>query len=72
MSAPHQGRQSPDPERQTGAQQQEPPSSGNMNPQYKGSSEQSREATQLSGLSSNSKHILEDIEARKFVKGPGN
>ena len=27
MSAPNQGRQSPDPERQTGAQQQQPPAS---------------------------------------------
>ncbi|KAI9036699.1 uncharacterized protein KD926_001393 [Aspergillus affinis] len=73
MSAPNQGRQSPSPERQTGAQQQEPPSSGNINPQYKSSSSSSRDQTQQGGgLSSNPKHILEDIEAKKFTKGVGN
>ncbi|PLB48084.1 hypothetical protein P170DRAFT_437796 [Aspergillus steynii IBT 23096] len=72
MSAPNQGRQSPDPERQTGAQQQEPPSSGNITSQLKGSSEQSRQEAQQGGLTSNPKHILEDVEAKKFTKGPGN
>lgn len=72
MSAPNQGRQSPDPERQTGAQQQDPPSSGNIDSNLKGSSQQSRQETQASGLSSNPKHVLEDVEEKKFSKGTGN
>ncbi|KAE8148051.1 hypothetical protein BDV25DRAFT_142184 [Aspergillus avenaceus] len=54
MSAPHQGRQSPPPEQQTGAQQRDPVASGHTSHE------------------SNPKHILEDIEAKKFTKGPGN
>ncbi|OGM40233.1 hypothetical protein ABOM_011108 [Aspergillus bombycis] len=72
MSAPNSGRQSPPPERQTGAQQQDPVASGHTQHGIHGGSKGASEDTKFHGLSSNPKHILEDIEAKKFSKGPGN
>jgi hypothetical protein len=67
MSAPNQGRQSPDPERQTGQQQQKPPAT-DPNKQGQADSdkqpaEQSKE--QLKNLESNPKHVLQDEAERK-------
>ncbi|PYI05830.1 hypothetical protein BO78DRAFT_397682 [Aspergillus sclerotiicarbonarius CBS 121057] len=67
MSAPRAGRQSPPPERQTGAQQQDPPSEGKAHPQYAPPEHSAQDQT--AGLSSNPKHPLEDIESAKFAKG---
>ncbi|KAE8390764.1 hypothetical protein BDV23DRAFT_154307 [Aspergillus alliaceus] len=69
MSAPRSGRQSPPPEHQTGAQQQDPPSSGHTS---QGIHKDTSGRSQVEGLTSNPKHPLEDIEAKKFEKGPGN
>lgn len=71
MSAPNAGRQSPDPERQTGAQQQDPVSSGRTAPEYRGEPNHSKresDATKYTKLESNPHHPLEDIEARKYEK----
>ncbi|KAL4998067.1 hypothetical protein BDV10DRAFT_185675 [Aspergillus recurvatus] len=59
MSAPFSGRQSPPPERQTGAQENSPPGSGRADPKF-------------APPPDNPKHILEDIEAAKYKKGTGN
>ncbi|KAJ5105564.1 hypothetical protein NUU61_002911 [Penicillium alfredii] len=71
MSAPRSGRQSPPEERQSGAQQRDPPGSGKANldghpppaefPQQRSDEEKSR-------LPSNPEHPLEKIEAAKFAK----
>ncbi|KAJ6179511.1 hypothetical protein N7519_009972 [Penicillium mononematosum] len=72
MSAPYPGRQSPDPERQPGAQQQDVPGSGRTEvgkhpaPQF---SQQSSEYFRDHVLTSNPEHPLEKIEAEKFAKG---
>ncbi|KAF9886663.1 hypothetical protein FE257_011176 [Aspergillus nanangensis] len=70
MSAPHQGRQSPSPQNQTD-EQQAPLASGKTPAQFR---QESMDKAQrgAQGLESNPKHPLEDIEARKFSKGPGN
>lgn len=65
MSAPNEGRQSPDPERQTGAQQQDPTAS-NPNEQT-GGPEKSNE-DQLKDLSSNPTHPLEKAAEDKTSK----
>ncbi|KAE8134970.1 hypothetical protein BDV38DRAFT_285354 [Aspergillus pseudotamarii] len=72
MSAPNSGRQSPPPERQTGSQQQDPVASGHTQHGIHGDSKGASEDTKFHGLESNPKHPLEDIEAKKFTKGPGN
>ncbi|GMF77827.1 unnamed protein product [Aspergillus oryzae] len=72
MSAPNSGRQSPPPEKQTGAQQQDPVASGHTQHGIHGDSKGASEDTKLHGLESNPKHPLEDIEAKKFEKGTGN
>ncbi|KAK6814744.1 hypothetical protein RU639_009875 [Aspergillus parasiticus] len=72
MSAPNSGRQSPPPEKQTGAQQQDPIASGHTQHGIHGDSKKASEDTKFHGLESNPKHPLEDIEAKKFEKGPGN
>ncbi|KAL4914726.1 hypothetical protein BDW62DRAFT_137646 [Aspergillus aurantiobrunneus] len=85
MSAPYAGRQSPPPETQTGAQENSPPGSGRVDPKFAPPPEyapktmdsqqrqrKSVEESQTAGLSSNPIHILDDIEERKFRKGPGN
>ncbi|KAJ5501280.1 hypothetical protein LT330_001154 [Penicillium expansum] len=72
MSAPLSGRQSPSPERQTGAQQQDTPGSGRTNvgkhpaPNF---SQQSSEDYKNNVLTSNPEHPLEKIQAEKFAKG---
>jgi hypothetical protein len=60
MSAPNAGRQSPEPEKQTGAQQSDVPAS-NVNDQGAGPSEGSKQASEnhKEGLSSNPTHPLE-------------
>ncbi|GAM88065.1 hypothetical protein ANO11243_060950 [Dothideomycetidae sp. 11243] len=70
MSAPNQGRQSPDPENQTGAQQQKPPAS---NPNEQGaapSAEHGKERSdeQKDQLESNPKGPLEDAAKEKTAK----
>jgi len=58
MSAQHTGRQSPPPEESTGAQQQDAPSVGTgVNT---GTHNQAESKSQVEGLSSNPKGILED------------
>ncbi|PYH89656.1 hypothetical protein BO71DRAFT_434596 [Aspergillus ellipticus CBS 707.79] len=69
MSAPNPGRQSPSPSRQTGAQQKDPLSQGKAQQTYPApehSSEGVPHDEQVAGLTSNPKHPLEDIEAKKF------
>ncbi|TQV94540.1 hypothetical protein V2A60_005578 [Cordyceps javanica] len=66
------GRQSPSPQRQTGAQMHEPPGDG-VHSENK-SSEQVKDASksELENLSSNPRGPLEDAVESKFSKGPGN
>jgi hypothetical protein len=71
MSAPQQGRQSPDPETQTGKQQQEAPAT---NPNQQGqapSDSQPADASKdaLKNLESNPKHVLQDEADSKTSKG---
>ncbi|EAW13878.1 uncharacterized protein ACLA_069060 [Aspergillus clavatus NRRL 1] len=70
MSAQKSGRQSPPPETQTGAQQQDPVSAGKTEPELRGDPQHSqRESDETkSKLESNPKHPLEDIEAAKYSK----
>ena len=70
MSAPNEGRQSPDPERQTGAQQQEPPATDpNKQGQAASDSEPAdKSKEQLKGLESNPKHPLKDEADAKVSK----
>jgi len=70
MSAPNQGRQSPDPERQQGRQQQEPPA---LNPNDQGaapSKDYAKEASnnQLGDLESNPEHPLKKHAEEKTSK----
>ncbi|OOQ85392.1 hypothetical protein PEBR_26322 [Penicillium brasilianum] len=72
MSAPRPGRQSPEPETQSGAQQRDPPSHGKLDgsstsqaPEFSYEKADPK-ANTLGG--SNPKHPLEDIEAAKFKK----
>ncbi|KAJ5373206.1 hypothetical protein N7517_005212 [Penicillium concentricum] len=72
MSAPYPGRQSPSPERQSGAQQQDTPGSGRTNvgkPPAHEPSKRSSEDFRDNVLTSNPEHPLEKIEAEKFAKG---
>ncbi|OCK85779.1 hypothetical protein K432DRAFT_377290 [Lepidopterella palustris CBS 459.81] len=69
MSAPKAGRQSPEPENQTGAQQQDP----QANPNDQGaapSAEYAKDVSkeQLSNLSSNPTHPLEKFAEQKTSK----
>jgi hypothetical protein len=73
MSAPNQGRQSPDPERQSGSQAGA--ASNNPNDQgVAGSAEESKDQSKdtLKNLSSNPKGPLDDKAADAASKGPGN
>ncbi|KIW66319.1 hypothetical protein PV04_05655 [Phialophora macrospora] len=68
MSAPNAGRQSPDPEHQTGAQQGDTPAQGSGkfdNSQHKDEGKDD----QLGNLESNPKHILQDHAETKTAKG---
>ncbi|KAL6865688.1 hypothetical protein ACO1O0_001783 [Amphichorda felina] len=61
------GRQSPPPERQTGAQQRDPPGSG----QRTGNTEKGKSGkSQLEGLTSNPKGAMDDTLDSKFEKAP--
>ena len=68
--APNAGRQSPDPERQTGAQQQKPPAT-DVNEQGMAENDQApkdESADQLKSLDSNPKHVLQDEADAKVGK----
>jgi len=66
MSAQNQGRQSPPPEEQSGAQQQDAPSSGHgVN---ESSNNQNESKSQIEGLSSNPKGPLDDHVAETTKK----
>ncbi|KAJ5635084.1 uncharacterized protein N7484_008397 [Penicillium longicatenatum] len=76
MSSQNAGRQSPPPERQSGIQQQDPPSSGKIGasssqpaPEF---AQQESDRSKSETLTSNPEHPLEKIEAAKYKKGPGN
>ncbi|KAL7910823.1 hypothetical protein GGI35DRAFT_478233 [Trichoderma velutinum] len=64
------GRQSPPPERQTGAQLQDPPGSGKASDISKTSQKDPK--AQLDCLTSNPKGPMDDALEHKFSKGPGN
>jgi len=69
LSAPNPGRQSPDPERQSGAQQQSPPASGRASPERApspGHAQRESERAKQTVLQSNPVHPLEDEVARKL------
>jgi hypothetical protein len=71
MSAPYPGRQSPDPERQSGAQLNDTPGTGKTSLGSHPSSDETKKASdefQSHGLTSNPVHPLEKIEADKYVK----
>ena len=67
MSAPHPGRQSPEPANQTGAQQQAPPAKNSNNQGAADSPDQPAEQSkeQLKNLESNPKHILKNASDAK-------
>lgn len=73
MSAPNPGRQSPDPERQSGAQGQDTPAGSGKVDEQKGESGGEEvagdQAGQTEGLSSNPTHPLEEEAERKTSKG---
>ncbi len=67
MSAPNAGRQSPDPERQSGSQGKETPAGSGKVDEKKG---EGRDAgDQTAGLSSNPTHPLEGEAEKKTSKG---
>ncbi|XHG03311.1 hypothetical protein AWENTII_006622 [Aspergillus wentii] len=71
MSAPYPGRQSPEPETQTGAQLQDPPSWGRTDPEYRGAPRHSQDESEetKSKLESNPPPSrYEQIEESKYVK----
>lgn len=71
MSATHSGRQSPPPEEQTGAQQQEVPGKGKIMPEYKPDPGYARrESVNMrdTRLQSNPEHPLEKVEEGKSGK----
>lgn len=72
MSAPNQGRQSPDPERQDPKQQQEP-SASDPNEQIPGGQKDAKTASdeQKGGLESNPRHPLQGAVDDKFSKTQG-
>ncbi|KAJ6103714.1 hypothetical protein N7486_003936 [Penicillium sp. IBT 16267x] len=76
MSSQNAGRQSPPPERQSGIQQREPPSSGKMGASSSRPAsefaQQESNRSKSETLTSNPEHPLERIEAAKYHKGPGN
>ena len=76
MSAPYPGRQSPPPERQSGAQVNDPPASGkigdaSVRPDPEFGQNESNES-KAHGLESNPTHRLEILEEAKYKKGTGN
>jgi len=72
MSSQNQGRQSPDPENQTGAQQQDPPASGKgVNDSSNPESNKETSKKELENLSSNPGGPLDDEVTKKFSKTTG-
>ncbi|KIW91830.1 uncharacterized protein Z519_07800 [Cladophialophora bantiana CBS 173.52] len=71
MSAPNQGRQSPDPERQTGAQQQDHPSQPGSGKLDNSQAKNEGKDDQTANLASNPKHVLHDHAETKTAKGTG-
>jgi len=72
MSSQEQGRQSPDPETQTGAQQQDPPSNAKgVNDSENPESNKETSKKELEGFSSNPKGPLDDEVTKKFSKTTG-
>ncbi len=69
MSAPNAGRQSPDPERQSGAQAQDTPAGSGKMEEKKGQGEEVQDQT--AGLSSNPTHTLEEEAEKKTSKTVG-
>ncbi|KAF2097549.1 hypothetical protein NA57DRAFT_77805 [Rhizodiscina lignyota] len=65
MSAPNAGRQSPQPEDQTGKQQQDPPA---MDPNQQTTGPQTSNTETLKGLDSNPAHPLEKAAEDKTSK----
>jgi hypothetical protein len=72
MSAPYPGRQSPEPETQSGAQQRDPPSTGKLDSSSHQAPEFSYEKGDAkpagAGLESNPTQRYEEIEAAKYKK----
>lgn len=68
MSAPRSGRQSPDPERQPGAQQQDTPGLGKATPNAAPSDQYAQEKSEQTkaGLQSNPEHPLEKAAREKL------
>ncbi|KAL7787891.1 hypothetical protein V8C37DRAFT_389412 [Trichoderma ceciliae] len=66
------GHQSPPPERQTGAQLQDPPGSGSGKAPGPNTASKQDPKDQLESLTSNPKGPLDDALEQKFSKGPGN
>ncbi|KAH6605915.1 hypothetical protein Trco_005068 [Trichoderma cornu-damae] len=64
------GRQSPPPERQEGAQLQDPPGSGKASDLHKAEKRDPKD--QLSCLTSNPKGPMDDALEKKFSRKPGN
>ncbi|KIY00587.1 uncharacterized protein Z520_03250 [Fonsecaea multimorphosa CBS 102226] len=71
MSAPNAGRQSPDPERQTGAQQQDHPSQPGSGKLDNSQGKNEGKDDQTAGLTSNPTHILQEHAETKTAKGTG-
>ena len=72
MSAPLPGRQSPDPETQTGAQQQDPPSAGREPDEYKPKdpeyAKRQSDKEKFHDLRSNPVHPLEIASHAKYAR----
>ncbi|KIX02358.1 uncharacterized protein Z518_08299 [Rhinocladiella mackenziei CBS 650.93] len=68
MSAPNQGRQSPDPERQTGAQQQAHPSQPGTGKMDNSQAKNKGKEDQTANLESNPVHILAASAEEKTSK----
>ena len=66
MSAPNQGRQSPEPEQQSGKQLHEPVA-GNPNKQGAESASDKTSSEALKNLESNPKHVLEDASKERDI-----
>ncbi|EJP66795.1 hypothetical protein ACQRIT_006110 [Beauveria bassiana] len=66
------GRQSPSPQRQTGAQVNDPPGSGVHSKNKTSEQVQDASKSQLGNLSSNPRGPMEDSLESKFSKGTGN
>jgi len=69
MSAPNAGRQSPEPERQSGKQGQDPVAD---HPNDQGAGQKQDAASQLKGLESNPAAPMDKAAEEKTAKGTGN